>query len=87
VLTGLALFFVLVVSAGPATQDERDAFQQTKIGHILVEGSDGSCARMKFDNITGSVARDHRNCDPNGYPIPSATIQRLNAISQAFSGK
>jgi hypothetical protein len=89
--TGLASLAAFVASSRLPAENKSDTFANTKIGAILIERPDGACERFKFDNIVGSIARDHRACsqmvDGSELPIPVGTSERLNAISQSFSGK
>jgi hypothetical protein len=90
-LTGLTSLAVVVASSGLPADNKSDTFANTKIGSILIERPDGECERFKFDNIAGSIALDHRACSQivngSGLPAPVGTNERLNAISQSFSGK
>jgi hypothetical protein len=91
-LTGLASLAVFVAGFRfEAGSEPSDTFANTKIGSILIERPGGECERFKFDNIVGSIALDHRACSQmvngSGLPVPAGTSERLNAISQSFSGK
>ena len=84
-LTALTGFASLLFAAGSmsAPKAELDPFQKTRIGRILMEDPDGKCERFRFDNLTGSIARDHGTC----YRPPTDASERLSVISHAFSGK
>jgi hypothetical protein len=90
-LTGLASLAVFVTSSRVPADNRSDTFANTKMGSILIERPDGACERFKFDNIVGSIAIDHRACSQmvngSGLPVPAGTNERLNAISQSFSGR
>jgi len=89
--TGLASLAAFVASSRLPAENKSDTFANTKIGSILIERPDGACERFKFDNIAGSIALDHRACSQmvngSGLPGPAGTSERLNAISQSFSGR
>jgi hypothetical protein len=91
VLTGLASLAIFISGSRIPGDNGSDVFANTKIGSILIERPDGACERFHFDNITGSIALDHRACgqmvSSSGLPIPVGTSERLNAISRSFSGK
>ncbi len=65
--------------------------QQSRIGKIVLESTPERCRQMAFDNDTGRITPDDSPCDDGvrrdvtGTPMPMGTLQRLEAISKAFS--
>jgi hypothetical protein len=94
-LTGLGAGLLAATSDAPTLLFMRRpppaAPQQSRIGKIVLESTPERCRQMIFDNDTGRITPDDSPCDDGvrrdvtGTPMPMGTVQRLEAISKAFS--
>jgi len=72
-------------------QDGAKSGQQLRSGTIIPPSVSDQCRRLNFNNDTGGVSETNKPCKPeivldaNGVQLPQGTLNRMDAISKAFS--
>jgi hypothetical protein len=72
-------------------RDGAKAGQQARSGTIVPSSFSDQCKQLTFNNDTGGVSETNKPCKPeivldaNGVQVPQGTLNRMDAISKAFS--
>src|SRR5262245_23740178 len=72
----------------------RDKFGiEERNGSIVLKAENNRCRQIAFNNDTGSMKETSKPCydkpllDDKGFPVPEATVRRMDTIRQGFGKK